>query len=125
MAITSFNNQAFISSTQTPANLTFSVSGQGIPKYVELLTAGPNVLGIAFNSPPPVVTGLYVTLSVFPGTSFKVDRGFQGTTFAVISSDRASSLFTVLTGTVVQSVTANGLDTVTNETRRLASLGMF
>lgn len=122
----SFNNQALSAGGQTPRNLNWSLSGTGNAPYtVELLTVAAGVRGIAFNSPPTVTTGIYRTLSVFPGTSIRVDQGYNGARMAVINNDRSSSLFVVATGasTTVQSTTANGFDSVTPEVRRLTHLG--
>jgi hypothetical protein len=137
MPIISFTNQALSSFGLTPSNLTFSVSGDSPIKTVEVRTfgSGPSnvaslsakqVRGLAFNAltSPASGTGAWsVTLSAATGTTFRVDRAYNGQTFAVIYTDNTSTLFTVVTGTAAQSLTANGFDTVIPETRRKYLLG--
>jgi len=136
MAFISFNNQALSAFGQTPANLSWSVSGTGSPKTVELLTVGTGPLnspslsskrvrGILFNSLTASGTGFLVPLSAFSGTSFRADRAYQGATLSVLYTDNTSTLFVCQTGTTVQSLTANGFDSVSPEARRLALLGML
>jgi hypothetical protein len=138
MAFISFNNQALSAFGQTPANLSWSVSGTGSPKTVELRTVGTGpsnvaslsakqVRGILFNSltNPASGTGILVSLSAFNGTSFRADRAYQGATLSVLYTDNTSTLFVCQTGTTVQSLTANGFDSVSPEARRLAVLGML
>ena len=138
MPIISFNNQALSSYGITPSNLTFSVSGDSPIKTLELLTVGTGpvlsaalsakrVRGIAFNAltSPASGTGIFATLSAATGTTLRVDRAYNGRTFAVIYTDGASTLFTAVTGvgTTAQSLTANGFDTTIPETRRKYLLG--
>lgn len=138
MAFISFNNQALSAFGQTPANLSWSVSGTGSPKTVELLTTGTGPLnsptlsakrvrGLLFNSltTPASGTGLMVSLSAATGTTFRVDRAYQGTTLSILYTDNTSTLFVCQTGTTAQSLTANGFDSVSPEARRLAVLGML
>jgi len=136
MPIISFTNQALSSFGITPSNLTWSVSGDSPIKTVQVLTFGTGsvlsttlsskqVRGIAFNAltSPASGTGIFATLSAATGTTFRVDRAYNGQTFAVIYTDNTSTLFTCVTGTAVQSLTANGFDTVIPETRRKYLLG--
>lgn len=137
MPIISFTNQALSSYGISPSNLTWSVSGDSTIKTVELLTVGTGsvlsttlsskqVRGLAFNAltSPASGTGAWsVTLSAATGTTFRVDRAYNGQTFAVMYTDGSSTLFTVVTGTAAQSLTANGFDTTTPETRRKVLLG--
>lgn len=138
MAIVSFTTQALSAYGQSPSNLSWSLSGGASGyKTVELLTVGTGpitnaslsakqVRGIAFNAltSPASGTGAWsVTLSAATGTTFRVDRAYNGSTFAVIYTDGTSTLFTCVTGTAAQSLTANGYDSVTPETRRLCVLG--
>lgn len=138
MAFISYNNQALSAFGQTPANLSWSVSGTGLPKTVELLTVGTGPLNVAslsakqvrgllFNSltNPASGTGIPVTLSAFSGTTFRVDRAYQGATLSVLYTDNTSTLFVCQTGTANQSLTANGFDSVSPQARRLALLGML
>lgn len=136
MPIISFTNQALSSFGITPSNLTWSVSGDSTIKTVEVLTFGTGptndaslsakqVRGIAFNAltSPASGTNTFATLSANTGTSFRVDRAYNGQTFAVIYTDGTSTLFTCVTGTTLQSLTANGFDTATPDTRRKYLLG--
>jgi len=136
MPIISFTNQALSSFGITPSNLTWSVSGDSPIKTVQVLTFGTGsvlsttlsskqVRGIAFNAltNPASGTNSFATLSANTGTSFRVDRAYNGQTFAVIYTDNTSTLFTVVTGTAAQSLTANGFDTVIPDTRRKYLLG--
>ena len=59
------------------------------------------------------------------GTTFRVDRAYQGATLGVLYTDNTSTLFTCATGTARQVLTDNGFDSVSPEARRLALLGMF
>lgn len=133
MAIIGFNNQVLSAFGQTPSNLSWSLSSAGEYKTVELLTVGTNtgalstlkVQGLAFNTltSPASGTGIFVTLSAALGTTFRVDRAYNNATFAVIYTDESSSIFTCLTGTTQQSLTANGFDTSYPEVKRLWHLG--
>ena len=137
MAIIGFNNQVLSAFGQTPSNLSWSLSSAGTYKTVELLTVGTNtgtlstigVRGLAFNTllssavSPASGTGTFVTLSAALGTTFRVDRAYNTSTFAILYTNGTSSLFTCLTGTTLQSLTANGFDTTYPEVRRLWLLG--
>jgi hypothetical protein len=138
MPIISFTSQALSAFGLTPLNLNFSLSGgSGGFNTVELLTVGTGpinnaalsskqVEGIAFNAltSPASGTGSFSdTLSAATGTTFRVDSAYNGSTFAVIYTDRSSALFTCLTGTTAQSLTANNFDTTIPEFRRLVTLG--
>jgi hypothetical protein len=140
MPIISFTSQVLSAYGQTPSNLSWSISGgSGGFNTVELLTVGTGpintaslsakqVRGIAFNAltSPASGTNSFATLSAATGTTLRVDRAYNGRTFAVIYTDGSSSLFTCVTGvsgTVAQSLTANGFDTTYPEIRRLFVLG--
>jgi hypothetical protein len=138
MPIISFTSQVLSAYGQTPSNLTWSVSGgSGGFNTVELLTVGTGpitsatlsakqVRGIAFNaltSPASGAAGAFATLSAATGTTFRVNRAYNGSTFAVIYTDNSSALFTCITGTAAQTLTANDFDSVTPEVRRLFVLG--
>ena len=138
MALATFNNQALSSYGVSPVNLTWSksLSGTGTYKTVELLTVGTGPLtdsalsakqvqGIAFNSliSPASGTGVFVTLSAATGTTFRVDRAYNGRQFAIIYTDRTSSLFTCATATVAQTITYNSAETSYPEISRLSYLG--
>jgi len=123
MPVISFNNQVLSAFDTNPSNLSWSLSSAGQWKTVELLTTGTTaskaVRGVAFNTllssavSPASGTGSFATLSAFTGTTFRVDRAYNGQTMAVVFTDDSSSLFTVVTGatTTQQTLTANGFDT--------------
>lgn len=139
MPIISFTSQALSAYGQTPANLSWSVSGGSVTnKTVELLTVGTGpinnaslsakrVRGIAFNAltSPASGTNTFATLSAATGTTLRVDRAHNGAPFAVLYTDGSSSLFTCVTGagTTAQSLTSNNFDTTYPEIRRLFVLG--
>ena len=139
MAVIGFNNQALSAYGDRPNNLSWSISSLGTFKTVELLTVGAAgttpalssklVRGIVFNTllssvvSPASGTGSFATLSAFSGTTFRVDRAYNNATMAVVFTDESSSLFTVITGTSQQTLTANGFDTSFPEIRRLWLLG--
>lgn len=119
MPVISFNNQALSAYGPRPLNLNWSLSSAGTYKTVELLTVGTvdakQVRGVAFDTlaAPGSGTGDFATLSAAVGTSFRVDRAYNGSTMAIVFTDDSSSLFTVVTGagTTVQSLTANDFNT--------------
>jgi hypothetical protein len=141
MAVIGFNNQALSAFGDRPSNLGWSLSSSGTFKTVELLTVGTAgttpalssrlVRGIAFNTllssavSPASGTNSFATLSAFSGTTFRVDRAYNGQTMAVVFTDESSSLFTVVTGatTTQQTLTANGFNTSFPEIKRLWLLG--
>lgn len=136
MAVVSFNNQALSASGLPPLNLSWSLSSTGTFKTVELLTAGTGPLnsttlsakrveGIAFNTltSPASGTGLFATLSAATGTTFRVDRAYNGSQFAVIYNDGTSSLFTCATSMAAQTLTFNNDETGFPEISRLVYLG--
>lgn len=136
MAVVSFNNQALSAYGLSPLNLSWSLSSAGTFKTVELLTVGTGPLnsttlsakqveGIAFNTltSPASGTGLFATLSAATGTTFRVDRAYNGAQFAVIYKDGTSSLFTCATGTAAQTLTFNNDETGFPEITRLVYLG--
>ena len=136
MAVVSFNNQALSAYGLQPTNLSWSLSNTGTYKTVELLTvgtgpvnstslSGKSVQGIAFNSLsfPESGTGAFVTLSAATGTSFRVDRAYNASQFAVLYTDGTSSLFTCTTATSAQSVSYNAFETGFPEIVRLVHLG--
>lgn len=134
MPIISFNSQVLSAYGQSPANLSWSLSGATNTVVLSTVGTGPlnnaslsakQVRGIAFNAltSPASGTGAFATLSAATGTTFRVDQAYNGRTFAVIYTDNTSTLFTCVTGTAAQSLTANGFDSVTPEIRRLVALG--
>ena len=78
---------------------------------------------LAFDAKPLTTVLADVSGSTPQNFTVKVDRAYHTNSFAVIASNRSSTLFTCNTSVATQSLTANGFNTVTGETRRLASLG--
>ena len=142
MPVISFNNQVLSAFGTGPLNLSWSLSSTGQFKTVELLSTGTGstasptlstkiVRGVAFNTllssavSPASGTGSFATLSAFSGTTFRVDRAYNGQTMAVVFTDDSSSLFTVVTGvtTTQQTLTANGFDTSFTHIQKEVYLG--
>lgn len=94
-----------------------SLSARG----VAYISGAPNTV-LTFEPAGATLTGLLVNITA-NGANITVDRAYHNTLFAIISSDRSSSIFTCTTATTVQSVGSNGFESVTPEVRRLASLG--
>ena len=94
-----------------------SLSSRG----VAYITGAPNTV-LAFETNPVNLTGVLANLTA-NGATLAVDRAYNNTLFALVSSNRTSNIFNCLTATTAQSLTANGSESVTPEVRRLASLG--
>lgn len=125
MPLTAFTHQIGNPSATRPASLIVSLSAAGN----NIITLGTNANGtepvkfIAFNGlAAGSLTGTLATLSAFPGTQFRVDRAYTGRTFAIVYENNTSSLFTCLTSTTVQSLTANNFQTIVPEMKRLWNL---
>lgn len=142
MPFVSFNNQALSAYGLAPLNLSWTLSGTGIYKTVELLTVGTGttssttlsskrIRGVLFNTllssvnSPASGTGTFATLSAFSGTTLRVDAAHNNKTMSLLYTDGTSTLFTVITGatTTKQSLTANEFDVSYPELRRLWVLG--
>jgi len=82
---------------------------------------------LAFQNAPVALTNQLVNLQAGPGNifTFSMDRAYNGTYAAIVSGNSTSNIFQVVTGTATQNLTANNLDTVTREIRRLYSLGYY
>jgi hypothetical protein len=96
-----------------PTSLNLSLTSKG----VVLNTIGNNVKALLFADTTKTLTGILVSLTV-NGCNFRVDLAYNGVQFAVLSSDGSSSLFTCATGTVIQTSTFNGFNTVGSEKLR-------
>ncbi len=83
---------------------------------------GPTDTVLAFQKAPVPLANKRVDLTA-NGCAFSVDYAYNGTYFAIISADRRSTIFQAVTGTAAQTLSGNGTDTVTQEFRRLYSLG--
>ena len=99
-----------------PSSLTASLTSKG----VILDVAGTNVKGILFNDTAVTLTGTLVTLSAFPGTTFRADQAYNNVDFAVLRTDNTSSVFTCATGTANQTLTNAGYNSTSPEVRRFA-----
>jgi len=99
-----------------PASLVVSLTS----KSVVLDVAGTGVKGILFNDTANTLTGTLETLSAFNGTTFRVDRAYNGVEFAILNNDNSSSVFTCATGTANQVLTNAGFNSTSPETRRIA-----
>lgn len=117
MASISFSNLVTDPNSTYPSSLVDSLTSNGV--VLDNISTG--VKGIAFNANGVTLTGTYESLSASnTTTTFRIDRAYNGQTFAIINTDNSSSLFTVATGTANQTLTNNGFDTVTPITRRVA-----
>lgn len=96
-----------------PTSLNLSLTS----KNVALDVLGTDVKALLFNDTTKNLTGTLESLTV-DGTSFRVDRAYDGVQFAVLNNDGTSSLFTCATGTPSQTATNNGFDTVGSEKLR-------
>lgn len=129
MPLIAFNTQVLSSvSNPRPALTPYTVTAASNTVTLSSLGAigGKQVLGYAFNALTSPVTGTGVTAGLSAGTSrVVVDTAYNRATFAVIFTDRTSSLFTVATGasTTAQSLTANDTNTVFPEIQQLVRLG--
>ena len=129
----SFNNQVLSAYGLTPLNLNWSLSSTGTYKTVQLLSvgtvAGKAVQGVIFNTllssaySPASGTGTFATLSAFSGTTFRVDAAYNGQQMGILNVDDSTSLFTVVTGTALQTVSAADWTASYPEIRRLIQLG--
>jgi len=134
MPIISFNSQVLSAFGLPPLNLSWSLSGATNTVVLSTVGTGPRniaalsakqVQGLAFNAltSPASGTGILVSLSAATGTTFRVDRAYNGSTFAVMYTDESSSIFTCVTSTFAQTLTSNEFDSVSPEVRRLFVLG--
>lgn len=123
---TDFTYQVFSSTGLNPAPLTFSLSAASNSVVLDTVgtVSGKTVSGIVFNGTTITsANSALATLSAYNGTSFKVARAYHGAQFAIIYTDRTSSLFTVNTGTSVQTLgTATTNEITYPELRRLWTL---
>ena len=129
----SFSNQVLSAYGVRPFNLNWSLSSTGTFKTVELLTvgtvAGKPVQGVIFNTllssaySPASGTGTFATLSAAIGTTFRVDAAYNGQQMGILNTDDSTSLFTVVTGTALQVLSAADWTASFPEVRRLVTLG--
>jgi len=126
MPLVSLANQVVRPGAVNPPYATTTYSNSG--KSVGLISAGTAIDSLAFNDIPAgrAMTGIFVQLSgvnLGRAIQFAVDRAYHGVQFAVVYSNRTSTLFTCATGTRDQTLVNNDYMTVTPNLRRLASLG--
>jgi len=126
MPIVSLANQVVRPGAVNPPYATTTYSNSS--KSVGLISAGASIDSLAFNDIPAgrAMTGLFAQLTAVNlgrAIQFAVDRAYNGVQFAVVYSDRTSTVFTCATGTFIQTLVNNDYNTVTPNVRRLASLG--
>jgi hypothetical protein len=107
MALYNFKNQVGNGSASFPANLGLALSASN----VTIDTFGANVIALLFDDASIALTNQYAALT-FGGTSFRVDRAYNGTRMALLSSNLIqglATLFTCATGTAAQTATAGAI----------------
>ena len=97
--------------------------GQSLSSNGVAYLTGPVDSSILFNDAPVTLTGVLQSLSANNESTFEIDRAYNTSLFSFILSDRTSTLFTVATATVTQTLTANGFDSVGPRIRQLVNLG--
>lgn len=119
-----FTDIVFNKASQSPAATIYSLSASN-NSFILLTTtgtyAGKTVTGILFDNIPSAVTAT-VTLSAPTGVQFKVATNYNGKQAALYLSDRSSVLFTVVTGTTLQTVTGVSTTNLGPIERRLRAL---
>ena len=110
-----FSNFVFDVNTENPPQIgdfAPSLSGSGntvifVPNGG--VVGGKSVAGLLYNELSAGGSNTMASLSVAIGVAFRVEKRYHGSQFALYFTDRSSTLFTVNTGTTLQSVTeANG-----------------
>ena len=96
--------------------------GQSLSSNGVAYLTGPVDSSILFNDAPVVLTGVLESLSANEST-FKIDRAYNTSLFSLILSDRTSTLFTVATATITQTLTDNDFNSVGPRIRQLVNLG--
>ena len=124
-----FSNLVFDVNTQNPPQIgdfAPSLSGSGGTVIYHAnggLVEGKSVAGLLYNELSAGGANTMASLSVATGVSFRVEKRYHGSRFALYFTDRSSTLFTVNTGTTLQTVVTgtNGFDNRgSNERRRFA-----
>ena len=101
-----FTDIVFNTASQTPPATIYSLSAINNSVILTSVTgayAGQLVTGILFNNIPTAGTAT-VALSASTGIEFKVATVYDGQQVALYLADRSSVLFTVATGTTLQTV---------------------
>lgn len=128
MASISFTYQVADPAATTPTSLNLSksaVDAAGSFLGVNLITIGSTAQSLLFQAAANGLTSTYAVLSGSldgVNTSFRVDKAYHGAQFALQRADDSSSIFTCATGTAAQTLTDNGFDSVSPESRRLWNL---
>jgi len=105
----------------TPSNLAYSLTAQGVG--ITNLANGSK--GILFNDPiaGTALQAAYTTnILATNGTRVNIDNVYHGTTFAVVLEDNTISTFTASSATASRTLTVQGRDYSSPETRRLWNL---
>ena len=103
-----FTDIVFNAASQDPQADIYSLSAADNSVILTSVTgtyAGQTVTGLLYNSIAGAGTAT-VSLSVVSGVTFKVATAYNGSQAALYLADRSSVLFTILTGTATQTVTA-------------------
>ena len=124
-----FSNFVFDVNTENPPQIgDFAPSLSGSNNTVIYVpnggvVGGKTVAGLLYNELSAGGATTMASLSVATGVSFRVEKRYHGSQFALYFTDRSSTLFTVNTATTLQTVvvSANGFDNRgPNERRRFA-----
>lgn len=104
-----FSNIVMVASSQNPQSLVLSLSSPNnsvVSTTTSVVTfSGKTVTGILFNEIAGAATAS-VTLTAAAGVVFKVAPAYHGATFALYTSDRRTTTFTVNTALSTAQVTA-------------------
>lgn len=102
-----FTDIVFNTASQSPAATIYSLSASNNSVILDSLNgtyAGQTVTGILFNNISTAGTATEL-LSASTGIEFRVAQAYDGQEVALYLADRSSVLFTVATGTTLQTVT--------------------
>ena len=113
-----FSNFVFDVNTENPPQIgDFAPSLSGSNNTVIYVAnggvvEGKTVAGLLYNELSAGGANTMASLSVAIGVSFRVEKRYHGSQFALYFTDRSSTLFTVNTGTTLQTVVTgtNGFD---------------
>jgi hypothetical protein len=119
-----FTDIVFNTASQNPPATIYSLSADNnsvILTSTVGVYAGKQVTGILFNKISTAGTAT-ISLSAIDGITFKVASDYDGAQMALYLADRSSVLFTVVTGTTLQTVTNTPSTNLGPIERRLRAL---
>ncbi len=127
-----FSNFVFDVNTENPPQIgDFAPSLSGSGNTVIFVPNGgvvgdKSVAGLLYNELSAGGSNTMASLSVAIGVAFRVEKRYHGSQFALYFTDRSSTLFTVNTGTTLQTVVAanNGFDNRGPDERRYFAIEM-